>query len=230
MTIIIPTSDTDLLAKVRAHLRSSVEADGHERRFTPGHVEHRAAQSGASGKFAGYAAVFNSRSENFGSPDYPYFEEIEPGFFDDTLNDDVRCLFNHDENLILGRSVKGKGTCLVFQDGTGLGYECTESERSYAKDLQISIARGDVSQSSFAFRTKEDGDRLVVEKGIVVRTLKKGGCARLYDVSPVTYPAYPEATTSLRGLRDFRKAAVIPPSPALMGAARGRALDLLAAE
>jgi HK97 family phage prohead protease len=230
MNIIIPTSDSDLLAKVRAHLRSSVDNAGAERRFTTGIVERRAAASGAAARFGGYAAMFNSRSENFGSEDYPYFELIEPGFFDDCLQDDIRCLFNHDENLILGRSVKGKGTCRVTQDATGLAYECESSERSYAKDLEISLDRKDVTQSSFAFRTKEDGDKLVIEDGVVVRTLKKGGCARLYDVSPVTYPAYADTEVSLRELRGLRKAK----APAVAAVSQipnlRRRLDLAASE
>jgi len=226
---ITPKTNEELIEAVRAAIRADAP-DGITRRFTAGKVEHRAGKDGAAGKFAGYAAVFNSRSENFGSEDYPYYEEIEPGFFDDVLDDDVRCLFNHDENLILGRSNKGHGTCRVFQDSTGLGYECSESEISYAKNLQVSITRGDVSQSSFAFRIKDDGDRIVIENGIVIRTLKKGGCARLYDVSPVTYPAYPESTSTLRDLRGLKKPAAPVTDPAIIATTRARELDLLAAE
>jgi uncharacterized protein len=227
MNIIIPTSDSDLIAKVRAQLRTAADI-GFERRFTAGRVEKRAAVDGKRAGFGGYAAVFASKSENFGSEDYPYFEIIEAGFFDNVLNDDIRCLINHDENLILGRSVSGKGTCKVVQDSTGLAYDCEPSDRSYAKDLEISLERGDINQSSFAFRITEDGDRLVVENGIVTRTLKKGGCARLYDVSPVTYPAYPHATSCLRDLRNFRKPAPAPkPSAASV---RSRELDLASAE
>jgi len=228
MNIIVPTSDADLIAKVRAHLRSSA-TDGVERRFTPGMVERRAAADGKPGGFRGYAAVFNSKSENFGSDDYPYFEVIDAGFFDNVLNDDIRCLFNHDQNLILGRSKAGKGTCRVSQDATGLGYDCEASEISYARDLGISIDRGDVTQSSFAFRITDDGDRLVVENGIVTRTLKKGGCARLYDVSPVTYPAYAATEVALRELRGLRK----PTQPTFNPNAtviRARELDLASAE
>jgi phage head maturation protease len=73
----------------------------------------------------------------------------------------------------------------------------------WAKDLMVSIKRGDITQQSFAFRVKrtwrgdpEDGDEWFVAGDLIVRRLKKGGCAELLDVSPVTYPAYPQTNVS----------------------------------
>lgn len=54
-------------------------------------------------RILGYGSVFNSRSE----PLWGFREIIKPGAFDDVLNDDVRGLFNHDPNFILGRSAAG---------------------------------------------------------------------------------------------------------------------------
>src|SRR5262249_18318562 len=94
-----------------------------ERRFTPGIVELRAdAAEGKQARLGGYAAKFNVRSENMGWGDIEFYEVIEPGFFDNVLGDDCRCLFNHDANLILGRTASK--TARVSQDVTGLAYDC----------------------------------------------------------------------------------------------------------
>lgn len=178
---------------------------GAERRFLTQPVELRAAADGKPALVRGYAAKFNSRSDNLGGESYPFFEVIAPGAFDDVLADDVRALFNHDANLILARSRAGKGTLRLFVDETGLGYEFEpDIEQSYARDLVRALARGDVDQSSFAFSVASEGDKWVEEDGIVTRTIKKVG--RLFDVSPVTYPAYPDASVALRSLDQFRKA------------------------
>lgn len=171
-----------------------------ERRFTPGLVELRADGDGKQARIGGYAAKFGTRSENMGWGDIDFREVIEPGFFDNVLGDDVRALFNHDANLILGRTLSK--TARISQDATGLGYEADADEgQSYARDLIISLKRKDVTQSSFAFSVKREGGWRIVEEGkIITRYLLKGGCARLYDVSPVTYPAYPDATSEARGL------------------------------
>jgi HK97 family phage prohead protease len=184
-----------------------------ERRFTAGAVELRAAADVKTVR--GYAAMFGKRSANMGSADYQFFEVIEPGAFDDVLNDDVRSLFNHDANLILARSKAGTGTLKLGADATGLWYEFTpDSEQTYARDLVRALTRGDVDQSSFAFSVNNEGQKWEEtregDKTVVLRTLKK--ITRLYDVSPVTYPAYPDATVALRGLEEFRSKQT-PPVP-----------------
>lgn len=170
-----------------------------ERRFTPGLVELRAAADGKPQRVGGYAAKFGVRSENMGWGDTEFYEVIEPGFFDNVLGDDCRCLFNHDANLILGRN--SSQTLRISQDSTGLGYECdVDDQQSYTRDLLISLRRKDVTQSSFAFGVTREGQRWVEEGNVITRYLKKGGCTRLYDVSPVTYPAYPAATSEARDM------------------------------
>ena len=137
---------------------------------------------------SGHAAVFNSRSEDLGG----FVEEIAPGAFDGVLGDDVRCLFNHDPNHILGRSTSG--TLSLTVDGNGLTYRCVMPDTQLARDLVKSMERGDISQSSFAFEVAEDEfDRL--EDDGLLRTITK--IKRLHDVSPVTYPAYPDASSEI---------------------------------
>ena len=170
-----------------------------ERRFLTQPVELRA-EEGKPSVVRGYAAKFKTRSEDLGG----FIETIEPGAFDGVLGDDVRALFNHDANLILARSRAGKGTLRLFVDETGLGYEFEAPDTQAGRDLLVSLRRGDVDQSSFAFTVAKDGDRWVEENGVVTRTIKK--VARLYDVSPVTYPAYTDTSVAARGLEEFRKA------------------------
>jgi HK97 family phage prohead protease len=198
-----------------------------ERRYVEGAIEIRADLKKPGGStivgLRGYAAKFNVLSENLGG----FREQITPGAFDDVLKDDVRALFNHDPNIILGRTAAG--TLRVFQDDTGLGYEVEMPDTPQARSLVTSIERGDVSQSSFAFRVaRPDGDEWVEDEktGAITRTIKK--FARLYDVSPVTYPAYPDATVGMRALEAWRgeRAATIAAQAAEAEKARAlRALD-----
>jgi HK97 family phage prohead protease len=140
----------------------------------------------------GYAAVFDSRAEL-----YPgFFEVIATGAFDEVLDDDVRALIDHESAKILGRS--SAGTLRVSTDEKGLKYEIDLPDTTYANDLAISMKRGDIRESSFGFTVKEDS---VVEemrdgKPTILRTIKK--IEKLYDVSPVTFPAYKDTEAQLR--------------------------------
>ena len=144
-----------------------------------------------SPKIVGYASVFNSLSENLGG----FREQIEPGAFDDALGDDVRALFNHDPNMILGRTTAG--TLSISSDENGLRYEIDPPNTTVGRDLMVSLQRGDITQSSFGF-TVEDDSWSEDDDGRVIRTIHK--VRNLFDVSPVTYPAYPEASVSARAL------------------------------
>lgn len=158
--------------------------------------------SAESRRVEGYAAVFGSESEELGW----FVEEIAPGAFDDVLNDDVRALYNHDENLILARTASG--TLELWVDEKGLRYAFDAPNTTAGNDLLESIKRGDISQSSFGFRVKDDkweelemelnGKKWFKTKRIIVKI------ERLFDVSPVTFPAYPDTEVARRSL-DARK-------------------------
>jgi HK97 family phage prohead protease len=187
-----------------------------ERRFTCGAVEFReAAAEGGPRKVRGYAAMFNKRSENMGWGSYELHEVIERGAFDDVLKDDVRALFNHDANLILARSKGGKGTLEIGVDDTGLWYEFTPPDTQAGRDLAESLKRGDVDQSSFAFTVGKDGQKWEETREgdsvKVLRTITK--VARLYDVSPVTYPAYADTTVAMRDFETFQREHEQKPEP-----------------
>ena len=150
---------------------------------------------------SGHASMYDTSSENLGG----FYEYIEAGAFTPELiaKSDTRALINHDQNLILGRTTSG--TLRLNADDKGLRYEFDVPQTSYGKDLVGSMQRGDITQSSFAF-TVADDDWTTDEDGNNIRTIKE--IERLYDVSPVTYPAYPEANDLIvaqRGLATYKE-------------------------
>lgn len=153
---------------------------------------------------AGYAAVF-SQETVIGS----FREVIEPGAFDQTLSADVRALVNHDPNLILGRTLSG--TLRLSSDAHGLRYEVDPPQTSYASDLLESVRRGDVTQSSFAFRVvEEDWERASRSDELPLRRIQQ---VELFDVSPVTYPAYTQTSVSARASDMAQALAAVPEVP-----------------
>lgn len=174
---------------------------GAERRFaTAGMtVEKRAAGEGEDEAFVvqGYAALFNSAT------DIGWFREvILPGAFDDCLDQDVRCLFNHNPNYILARSGGESPTLEYGVDNKGLWYRYTTPDRTYARDLANAIESGDVSQSSFAFKPKEVVWREISDDKDLREIVK---IETLFDVSPVTYPAYADTTVGKRSLDSYKQ-------------------------
>jgi uncharacterized protein len=152
---------------------------------------------GDKNKVRGYAAVFNSESNDLGG----FIETIQPGAFSNVLNDDVRALIDHKSELILGRTVSG--TLRIGQDEKGLYYEYDSPNTSYANDLLESMKRGDVTQSSFGFRVARDGSKWEEKDGKTYRTITN--ISRLYDVSPVTYPAYNDTSVAMRSLDKLKE-------------------------
>lgn len=115
-------------------------------------------------------------------------ERIAPTAFNESLErDDVRSLFNHDQNYVLGR--KSAGTLRLSVDDVGLRYEVDLPESR--QDVAEAIARGDVTGSSFWFKpTAESESR--DSAGNIIYTIEN---LELREVGPVTFPAY-EATVS----------------------------------
>ena len=143
---------------------------------------------------AGLAAVYNSRT-NLGQ----FEEEIAPGAFDSAIGaSDARALFNHDPNHLLAR--QGSGTLSIEDSKDGLRYEFNMPETSLGNDLLVLMERGDLNQSSFAFTIAEGGQEWRKEQrdGQDVHVRKITKVERLYDVSPVTYPAYQDTTVGKR--------------------------------
>jgi uncharacterized protein len=163
-----------------------------ERRAFPT-LELRTAAPEAEGEsrphIVGHAAVFNSLSEML----WGFREIIAPGAFTDAIaKSDVRALVNHEPSFVLGR--KKNGTLKLWEDERGLAIDIDPPETQWADDLLISIGRGDIDQMSFGFTVAEDSWDTV--DGETRRTILR--IDELFDVSPVTFPAYPETDTALR--------------------------------
>jgi HK97 family phage prohead protease len=164
-----------------------------ERRSLTEPVEFREADDGSK-TIAGHAAVFNVETDIGGM----FREKIAPGSFAKTIKaNDIRSLFDHNSALILGRT-KSK-TLRLSEDENGLHYEVDLPDTQAGRDLRVSMDRGDIDGSSFAFRvTKQSWD----ESGdIPLRTIQE---VELFEVGPVTFPQYPEAEVALRSLNDER--------------------------
>lgn len=144
-------------------------------------------------KIVGYAALYNSLSEvMWGCVQ----ETVASGAFAGVIpKSDIRCLFNHDPNFVLGRMAAG--TLTVTDDAKGLYFENTPPDTNFANDLMTSIGRGDINQCSYAFTVDDDSWDETAD-GLLLRTIN--AFDELFDVSPVTYPAFSDTTAQVRSV------------------------------
>jgi HK97 family phage prohead protease len=162
----------------------------------------------------GYAAVFDSPSEDLGW----FTESLDPHAFDAVMgsNPDCRALWNHNPDVVLGRTTSG--TLKLSIDARGLAYEIDPPDTQAARDLMVSLKRKDVTGSSFGFIVKRDQWTDEPDGSATRRILE---IEELLDISPVTYPAYVSTSSSasripascpaeIRSRLEARKAAVEP--------------------
>ena len=174
-------------------------SDSERRTWPGGTVEYldRREDDGVAPRIRGLAAVYYDGTE---ATQFELWEgaveRIMPGAFADALRGqgDVRALFNHDPNLVLGSTAAG--TLKLSDDPRGLRYEIDPPDTQPARDLVQSIQRGDVKGSSFAFRVLDQ--QWKTEDGIDIRLIER---VELFDVGPVTFPAYEATEAQLRAAR-----------------------------
>lgn len=166
------------------------------------HIEKRADgddDQGARPVIVGHAAVFDTWSDDLGG----FREKVAKGAFKDTLKDaDVRALFNHNADIVIGRSKSG--TLRLKEDDKGLAIEIDPPDTQAGRDLMVLMERGDIDQMSFGFRTiRDEWNTPEGEQYPTERILHE---VELFDVSPVTFPAYPDTDVGLRSLEKQREA------------------------
>jgi HK97 family phage prohead protease len=188
-----------------------------ETRVSPAEFEIRETADGMT--FTGYAAVFNSRSENLGG----FTEFVAPGAFTRSLKtrNDVKLLWNHDTSIVLG-STRAR-TLSLTEDEKGLRVEAQLPNTSAGRDAAELLKRGDVDSMSFGFSVIKDSWNTSGDE----RTLN---AVRLHEVSVVAFPAYPETagTTSVRSFDVLATRAQVDPdllSSALTRLETGQDLD-----
>lgn len=156
-------------------------------------IEVRQAKDDEPAKISGHAAVFNKLSLPLGG----FRERIRPGAFSKTIQEaDVRALWNHDANFVLGRTASK--TLQVREDAKGLFFEAQPPDTTWARDLIVTMERGDVDQASFAFRVVRE--EWMNEGDETKETIRELIEVELRDVSPVTFPAYTQTDAQTRSV------------------------------
>lgn len=155
------------------------------------------------GKLAGYAAVYNSQSQDLGG----FVERILPGAFKRTLTkpDHIRALLEHDPQRLLGRV--GSRTLTLAEDSKGLRFELSLPDTSYARDLGALVERGDISGCSFGFRVPAGGDHWELYSGQLTRDLV---AIDLQEITITGNPAYLDTTVAKRSMEAWEKSQHCP--------------------
>lgn len=181
-------------------------------------VSRRAANENATAELTGHAIVYELWTNLYVGRYLTVKEKIVRGAASRALREghDVRCLWNHDENIVLGRTASG--TLRLREDSVGLAVECDVASGPLIDGMVLTpIDRQDVSGMSFAFVLPRNGKLTTTENtdGSVVYesefhkvTVRQDGDKiieeheikdfDLLDVSPVTYPAYDGTDVSMR--------------------------------
>jgi len=160
-------------------------------------IELRVASNddGEPTRIQGYVALYNRWSPVYGR----FRERIAPGFFDEALSRkaDIRLLFNHNPDYLLGRT--RSGTLTLRSDEVGLWAEAPVPTGEFLRGLVVEpMKRRDLSGASFSFTLPPEGGQewRKAEDGVWERTLTQAG--EVLDVGPVTFPFYPETEVGVR--------------------------------
>lgn len=147
----------------------------------------------------GYAVKWEMKSVTMG---YwrRFKEQFKRGAFTDSLTqDDQLALWSHDYSQVLGRTKNG--TLRLFEDEIGLRFELDLGDTTLGDDTYKTIKRGDVDGVSFGFQmVKEEWDESDPDN--IVRSVTK---AKLVEISPVAFPAYPDSQVSARSHDPYKQ-------------------------
>lgn len=156
------------------------------------HAGEIRAEANDSGEriITGHAAVFDKFSQNLGG----FVERIAPGAFTESIaKRDVRALWSHNTDLVLGRT--GNRSLRLWEDSYGLAFELKLPDTQLGRDTFTSIQRGDVTGMSFGFTVQEHEWKKSDGTGPHQRTLRK---VDIFEISPTAFPAYEATDVSTR--------------------------------
>lgn len=156
-------------------------------------VELRSAQEEGR-EVEGYAVVFNQ------SADLGWFtEEIDSHAFDNADMSNVYLLFNHDDNNVLAGTTNGSLQMTI--DERGLKQTSNIIDTSIGEDVLKLVKNGLINKMSFAFTIDPDGgEEWISGEDKDHRIIRK--IDHLFDLSLVTYPAYPQTSAYARSQTD----------------------------
>ncbi|RTL04023.1 HK97 family phage prohead protease [Candidatus Dependentiae bacterium] len=158
-------------------------------------IEFRA-EDGEQKVVRGYAALFNSETQL--APNV--VEKIAPGAFASSIGGDVRALWNHNMDLILGRTTNG--SLILREDGTGLAFELRMPDTTFGMDKYKEIASGLVTGVSFGFFVNKESWVRGSDTTPHMRILED---VELLEISPTPFPAYEGTSVSARSLEQVIK-------------------------
>ena len=136
----------------------------------------------------GYFALYEQETELFDG----VYEIITKGAFDNTLNKDIRALWNHNTQYVLGRSANG--SLQLSADDKGLFGIIKLPNTQYAQDLHELVQRGDIDQASFGFNILNEDLEELANGGYRWRLNE----VDLHEISVVTFPAYENTAVQAR--------------------------------
>ena len=158
-------------------------------------TELRAESDDNGRRISGYAAIFDQEAVIGGQ----FREVIRKGAFTKTIAEgDVVALAHHDKSKPLART--SNGSLEIREDEKGLSFSIREGDTTHAIDTAKDVARGNVRHMSFGFEAVKDewteggidGDK----RTLPLRELRE---VRLFEISPVTFPAYGGTSVEARG-------------------------------
>ena len=163
-----------------------------ERRYFPTEIR-LSERDGGLGIISGLGVVYNQWSDDLGG----FIEMVKPGAGLRSMDEnDIFSTYNHNDDYILGRI--SAGTLRLSVDQKGITYEADLPDTTYANDLKVSIGRGDVRGSSFRFRVTDDNWGEI--DGKQYREILDFD---LFEMGPVTNPAYPQTTAGVRTFQEL---------------------------
>lgn len=177
-----------------------------EYRFVPTDIRMEQGEDSPP-RVMGLGIIYGKKSQNLGGQKYQFYEIIEPGAFAESIEVStkksarpIKSYFNHDPNQVIA-TTRSDPPLKLMDTTEGVAYEAEIPPTSYGKDLEVNLARKNVEGSSFSFTVSEEEWKEEKRDDLYITTRRviKG---EVFEMGPVTDPAYLQAPASLRSAGD----------------------------